>query len=150
LSQYLSWKTESGNPPDKTSLSFYNRVMMVVLYEMENWEALDSLLVANPGLQKVRDYRQVVLNLSIVQGRYPQAIELAKVLLSKGYSMDDCLDYSKLEPDYDDPRWEAFEVKISEYEEVARHERGERYKMKCELPHLEIHDPRGELLRFAG
>jgi hypothetical protein len=53
-------------------------------------------------------------------GRVPEAVELARDYVVSGYDIDNILDYNRLDPDFDDPRWDEFEDKIPEYEALAR------------------------------
>lgn len=152
LPSLVARNIELGNYPPQDSLTKYNVGMMNGFYWAGEWTAMDSLLTANPELKSNRDYRWVILPMLLNLGRVPEAIEVAREYILKGYSVDTLLDNFKLDVDFEDDRWYEFEDMIPLYEEQARlkeQEQFEQNRLGTELPYLEIRDESGALISLS-
>jgi len=152
LPAYVSNSIRLNKFPPQDSLRVYNAELMTALYAAEDWPALDSLLASDPGLKKDREYPYAALPMLLNLGRVPEAIELAKDLVLRGYDLDSMGVYSDLDPDFEDARWDEFEDRVPEYEELARQrekEKSEQQRLRLPLPELDIQDADGQALKLS-
>jgi len=152
LPAYVSNSIRLNKFPPQDSLKIYNAALMTALHAAEDWPALDSLLASDSNLVKNRDYPYVALPMLLNRGRVPEAIELAKDLVLRGYDLNSMGVYSDLDPDFEDTRWDEFEDRVPEYEELARQrekEEFEQQRLRQQLPELDIQDANAEPLKLS-
>ena len=152
LPAYVSNSIRLNKFPPQDSLKIYNAGLMTALHAAEDWPALDSLVASDPNLVKNRDYPYVAVPMLLNLGRVPEAIELAKDLVLRGYDLDSMGVYSDLDPDFEDARWDEFEDRVPEYEELARQrekEEFEQQRLRLQLPELDIQDANAVPLKLS-
>ena len=153
LPVYISNCITNNKFPPEDSLKNYNSRLMTALFAAEDWPALDSLLASDSTLVTNRNYPYVAVPMLLNLGRTPEAIELARDLINRGYSIDNLEIYQHYYPEFEDTLWGDFEDQVPEYEELAHQQeeaRLEQERLRQELPQLNIQDANGNPLDLSS